>query len=262
MFWFHGRRPHPSLHRVLVKPRWESRTPFFRVLCWTSGPPPAPSHAESGCGSGPAWIHRAFVADVLWADACQLVSPTQPSFAALDVLPLCPLVCGSRRLGGRALTGRLLSPGHEVPVLPALPSLRRGRHLLAAQHQVQEVRAPAGGAGPAQLRPQPGPWLPGAGPSRPPGPSRLGSTRGSRLTAGHTARVQRGRGLCTVVAPSSQPGRPPAAPVCGPGSGPPPGCVVLSHWRSSGEVCQCPVSAVPSVGAPGAGSLLSPRWGL
>lgn len=64
---------------------------------------------ESGC-QGPVWIRHALVAGVLWVGAHQPVYSTQPGFAALDILPLCPLVCGSRRLGGRALTGRLLSP--------------------------------------------------------------------------------------------------------------------------------------------------------
>lgn len=62
VFWFHGHRLHPSLHWVSVKPGSESRVvsclsrqaapawspePSLRVLCWTSGPPPAPSRAVS-----------------------------------------------------------------------------------------------------------------------------------------------------------------------------------------------------------------------
>lgn len=110
---------------------------------------------------------------------------------------------------------------------------------------------PLTAVGPAQLRPWPGSWLPVAGPARPSGPGGLGSARGSRLIAGHTAHVQRGQGPCTVLASPSQHGRPPTAPALRPGSGPPAGSVVPSHWRSSQAACQCPVSAVSSVGAPG-----------
>lgn len=36
-----------------------------------------------------------------------------------------------------ALTGSTLLPaGHEVPILPALPSVHRGRRLLTAEHKV------------------------------------------------------------------------------------------------------------------------------
>lgn len=122
-----------------------SPEPFFRVLCWTSGPPPAAGQAVSLAVSGASVDRHTFVVDptfVLWVDARQPVSSTQPSFTALGVPLLGPRVCRSGRLEGRALTGHFLPPGHEVLVLPALPALHRGRCLFAAQHQVQEVRAP------------------------------------------------------------------------------------------------------------------------
>lgn len=186
--------------------------------------------------------------NVLWVDVHQRVYPR--ARPRLDVPPLCPLVCGSRRPGGQALTGApFWSPsGHEVLVLCALPALHRGRPSLAAQHQIQEVwRAPADSRGSSVLCPWPGSWLPRC-------PAAIWSPRDR--SAGEQTRCwphspcpERGRGPCTVLASPSQHGRPLTAPALRPG-------LCRPRFRGSGPTGGCRGSmSVP-------GLRLSPRPGL
>ena len=189
------------------------------------------------------WIRHTFVVDVLWVDARQPVSSAQPGFTALDVPLLGPRVCGSRWLEGRALTGHFLPPGHEVPVLPALPALHRGRCLFAAQHQVQEVRAPF-----CQPQVQRSLTL-GCGPGY-----LLLAPRGRLVPARWGALV--GAELGLPYSPCPEGPHPPSTSIpdstgAWAGFRAATGSVVPSRWRSSGDVCRCPVSAIPSVGARG-----------